>query len=229
MSWVGPLRRGREGSAKMRLIGFLDGVTPRRAFPGWRETDAGERGRALRRSDVLVENFRQGVLERLGFPASQLSTLNPRHVVLSITGFGDQGPEADRPGYDQIVQADSGLLSLTGPAPGVPGKIGVPITDLLAGIHGALGVVSALVRRQRTGRGGIVRTSLLASTVAAHSYHGTNWTMARHLSTGQSPHHPTIAPTGCSPAWTGRYRSPRPTRASGLPSLRTSASAGLNE
>ncbi|MET9067551.1 CaiB/BaiF CoA transferase family protein [Streptosporangium sandarakinum] len=158
------------------------------------------RGRALverlvRRSDVLVENFRTGVLDRLGFSVERLHELNPRLVILSITGFGHDGPEGGRPGYDQIAQGEAGLMSVTGP-PGEPYRVGSPIADLLAGIHGAYGVAAALYERERTGRGKVVRTSLLASVAAVHAYHGTAWTVAGQVPVGVGNHHPSIAPYG---------------------------------
>ncbi|MEO7980988.1 MAG: CaiB/BaiF CoA-transferase family protein, partial [Sporichthyaceae bacterium] len=100
--------------------------------------------RLVRQADVLVENFRTGVLDRLGFPVERLHELNPRLVVLSITGFGHDGPEGGRAGYDQIAQGEAGLMSLTGTGPGDPMRVGVPIGDLLAGMYGAYGVVAAL-------------------------------------------------------------------------------------
>ena len=115
------------------------------------------------RADVLVENFRTGVLERLGLGIESLMERNPRLVVLSITGFGHDGPEGGRAGYDQIAQGEAGLMSLTGSGPDDPQRVGVPIADLLSGMYGAYGVVAALNERHRTGRGTVVRTSLLAS------------------------------------------------------------------
>ena len=109
--------------------------------------------RLVRQSDVLVENFRTGVLDRLGFSAERLHELNPRLVILSITGFGHDGPEGGRPGYDQIAQGEAGLMSLTGPSPEEPYRVGASIADLLAGMNGAYGVVSALYEREWTGRG----------------------------------------------------------------------------
>lgn len=150
----------------------------------------------LARADVLIENFRPGVLDRLGFPPSRLQELNPRLVVLSISGFGSDGPEADRPGYDLIAQGESGLMSLTGADPDHPTRVGVPIGDLLAGIYGAFGVVSALQERERTGRGSVVRTSLLAALVGAHAFHGTAWTAAGKVGAASGNHHPQIAPYG---------------------------------
>lgn len=148
------------------------------------------------RADVLLENFRTGVMDRLGFSTTRLLDLNPRLVVLSITGFGHDGPEGGRPGYDQIAQGEAGLMSLTGSAADDPQRVGVPIGDVLAGMHGAFGVVSALLERERTGRGQIVRTSLLASAVGVHAFQGTRWTVAGEVGRAQGNHHPSIAPYG---------------------------------
>jgi crotonobetainyl-CoA:carnitine CoA-transferase CaiB-like acyl-CoA transferase len=148
------------------------------------------------RADVLVENFRTGVMDRLGLGASRLEQLNPRLVTLSITGFGHDGPEGGRPGYDQIAQGEGGLMSLTGPGPDEPQKFGTPICDLLAGMYGAYGVLAALHERSTTGRGQIVRTSLLAAAVGVHAYQGTGWTVAGKVGRAAGNHHPSIAPYG---------------------------------
>ena len=149
----------------------------------------------VRRADVLLENFRPGVLGRLGFDTERLHELNPRLVVLSITGFGHDGPEAGRAGYDQIAQGEAGLMSMTGP-PGEPTRVGLPIGDLLAGMYGAFGVLAALLERERTGRGDVVRTSLLAAIVGVHAFQGTRWTVAHEVPEGPGNHHPSIAPYG---------------------------------
>jgi len=156
--------------------------------------DADVLARLVERADVLMENYRVGVLDRLGFPVSRLHELNPGLVVLSITGFGHDGPEAKRAGYDQIAQGEGGLMSITGTAQ--PTKVGVPIADLLAGMNGAFGVVSALHERSRTGRGRVVRTSLLAGMVGVHAFQGTKWTVAGEVPGLSGDHHPSIAPYG---------------------------------
>jgi crotonobetainyl-CoA:carnitine CoA-transferase CaiB-like acyl-CoA transferase len=148
----------------------------------------------VRRADVLLENFRVGVLDRLGFPVARLHELNPGLVVLSITGFGHDGPEAGRAGYDQIAQGEGGLMSMTGES--APTKVGVPIADLLAGMNGAYGVVAALYERSRTGLGRVVRTSLLSSVVGVHAYQGTRWTVGHEVPGLAGTHHPAIAPYG---------------------------------
>lgn len=152
--------------------------------------------RLAARADVLVENFRPGVLDRLGFPASRLHELNPGLVICSITGFGHDGPEGGRPGYDQIVQGEAGLMSVTGPDAGHPTKAGLSVADVMAGTNAALGVVAALHERSRTGRGRVVRTSLLASVVSAHAFQGTRWTVAGEVPEATGNHHPAIAPYG---------------------------------
>lgn len=148
------------------------------------------------RADVLVENFRTGVLERLGLGIESLMERNPRLVVLSITGFGHDGPEGGRAGYDQIAQGEAGLMSLTGSGPDDPQRVGVPIADLLSGMYGAYGVLAALHERSVTGVGQVVRTSLLAAVVGVHAFQGTRWTVAGEVGRAQGNHHPSIAPYG---------------------------------
>ncbi|GAA1972870.1 CoA transferase [Nocardioides panacihumi] len=150
--------------------------------------------RMVERADVLMENFRPGVLDRLGFSAARLHELNPRLIILSITGFGHDGPEASRAGYDQIAQGEAGIMSLTGVS--VPTKVGVPIGDLVAGVNGVVGVLAALHERAATGRGKVVRTSLLASMVGFHAFQGTRWTVAHEVPGLAGDHHPSIAPYG---------------------------------
>lgn len=150
----------------------------------------------ISRADVLVENFRTGVMDRLGFGTAALAELNPRLVQLSITGFGHDGPEGGRAGYDQIAQGEAGLMSITGSAADDPQRVGTPIADLLGGIHGVVGVLAALYERERTGRGRVVRTSLLSSIVGVHAFQGTRATVAKQIPVAQGNHHPSIAPYG---------------------------------
>ena len=150
----------------------------------------------LERADVVVENFRPGVLDRLGFSPETMHQLNPSLVILSITGFGHDGPEASRSGYDQILQGEAGLMSVTGSGPDDPQRVGVPIADLLSGMYGAFGTVAALLQRERTGNGQIVRTSLLAALVGVHAFQGTRATVAGEVPLAQGNHHPSIAPYG---------------------------------
>ncbi|MGO2141509.1 MAG: CaiB/BaiF CoA transferase family protein [Leucobacter sp.] len=150
----------------------------------------------LTRADILIENFRTGVMDRLGFSTKTLAELNPALIQLSITGFGHDGPEGGRAGYDQIVQGEAGLMSITGPGPEDPQRVGTPIADLLGGIHGVVGVLAALHERATTGRGHVVRTSLLSSLIGVHAFQGTRVTVAGQTPEAQGNHHPSIAPYG---------------------------------
>ncbi len=158
----------------------------------------------LSNADVLVENFRPGVMERLGLSPEALEELNERLVVLSITGFGEGGPDGDRSGFDQILQGEAGMMGITGHAGGPPTRFGVPITDVLAGMFGAYGVVCAINDRERTGRGQRVTTSLLASAVAVHTYQGTRYTIGGEIPGFGGNRHPSIAPYAaftCADGW----------------------------
>jgi formyl-CoA transferase len=135
-------------------------------------------------------------MDRLGLGAEALDALNDRLIVLSITGFGEGGPDGHRSGFDQIIQGEAGLMGVTGPVGGPPTKVGVPITDILSGMFGAYGVVAALHERDRTGKGQRVTTSLLASAVAVHTFQGTRWTIGGEIPRPGGNRHPTIAPYG---------------------------------
>ncbi len=152
--------------------------------------------RLVRHGDVLIENFRPGVLDRLGFGVERLHELNPRLIVLKISGFGEDGPQGGRAGYDQIAQGEGGLMSLTGSGPDDPQRVGTAITDLIAGHNGAIGVLASLAERHRTGRGRVVRTSLLAGVVGVHAFQGTAYTVGGQVPRAQGNHHPAIAPYG---------------------------------
>ncbi len=147
-------------------------------------------------ADVVVENFRPGVKHRLGIDYDRLSRLNPRLIYASISGFGQSGPYADRPGYDQIVQGMSGLMSVTGTDTTGPLRIGIPIGDLLAGYFAAMGILVALAERERSGRGQWLDTSLLAALAGSLSFQA-----GKYLNTGKVPppvgnHHPLTSPMG---------------------------------
>ncbi len=121
---------------------------------------------------------------------------NPRLIILSISGFGHDGPERGRAGYDQIVQGEAGLMSVTGTDDGRLTRVGVPIADLLAGIYGAFGVLAAVHDRARSGRGRVVRTSLLAALIGVHAFQGTRFTVAGEVPGPTGVHHPSICPYG---------------------------------
>ena len=151
------------------------------------------------RSDVLVENLRPGVAERLGVDYPTLSAVNPKLVVTSLTGFGVGGPLADRPGYDLVAQAMSGILSVTGTSGGDPVKCGVPVTDLASGLFAAIGTLAALRARDLTGAGDHVRTSLYQAGLSLLV-----WETAQLWSTGQRPE-----PTGSAHRMLGPYEALR--------------------
>ena len=136
----------------------------------------------IARSDVLVENFRPGVLAAIGFDQARLDALNPGLVTCNITGFGSSGPYRQRPSFDFIAQAMSGLMSTTGEPEGAPMRAGPPIADLVAGLEGALGVCAALVRRGRTGRGEAVGASLNNAMIGMLGFLAANY-----FATGEPP------------------------------------------
>jgi crotonobetainyl-CoA:carnitine CoA-transferase CaiB-like acyl-CoA transferase len=152
--------------------------------------------RLIAGADVVVENYRAGVLEEMGFHFDRLRQIKPDIVVCSISGFGQTGPYRDRPAFDFIAQAMSGLMSVNGDEDGPPLRSGLPLTDLVAGLYAALGVVGALVRRQRTGAPERVDTAMLDGLVSFAAYIG-----AETLATGRPPRrsgndHPIVAPYG---------------------------------
>ncbi len=202
-SWGPPFVRGSDGQDHSTY--FLSCNRNKESIALDLKSDDGTAmlGALVDRADVLIENFRPGVLDRLGFDVVTLHERNPRLVVLSISGFGHDGPEGGRAGYDQIAQGEAGLMSLTGPSPDRPTRVGVPIADLLAGMYGAYGVLAALHERERTGRGRIVRTSLLAAVVGVHAFQGTRCTVAGEVPKASGDHHPSICPYGLFHAMDG--------------------------
>jgi crotonobetainyl-CoA:carnitine CoA-transferase CaiB-like acyl-CoA transferase len=164
------------------------------------ELDIGtEEGRArlhelLADADVLVENMRPGAMGRLGFGYEDASKRNPRLIYCSISGFGQTGPRAQQPAYDQVLQGMGGGMSLTGQPGGMPTKFGIPIADIASGMFGAYAVASALFVREKTGRGQWIDTSMLGGQVALLTYQA-----GRYFATGAAPkrignRHASIAP-----------------------------------
>jgi len=151
----------------------------------------------IERADVVIENFRPGVLEKLGFGYHAISKFNERAVYCSISGFGQTGPYSDRPGYDVIAQGESGMMDLTGYPDGPPAKLGASLADVVAGLYAFQGVLLALLARQKTGKGQLVDVSLLDSMVSTLTYQA-----LIYLTTGRSPQrlgtrHPSIVPYEC--------------------------------
>jgi formyl-CoA transferase/CoA:oxalate CoA-transferase len=145
-------------------------------------------------ADVVVENFRPGTLDVVGFGARDVLARHPRIVYCSISGYGQTGPRREEPGYDAVMQAEGGLMSITGEADGPPLRLGVAITDIVSGLFAAQGVMSALIAREKTGRGQQVDIGMLDATAALLTYQAGNY-----FATGQVParmgnRHPTIVP-----------------------------------
>jgi crotonobetainyl-CoA:carnitine CoA-transferase CaiB-like acyl-CoA transferase len=150
--------------------------------------------RLLADCDILVENFKVGALAKYGLGYQQLRADFPSLIYCSITGFGQTGPYAERPGYDSLIQAMGGVMSLTGEPDGLPQKVGVPVADLFAGLYGCIGILSALRHRDRTGHGQLVDIGMLDTHVAWLANQGMNY-----LATGENParlgnQHPNIVP-----------------------------------
>src|SRR5690242_16625856 len=152
--------------------------------------------RMVKKADVVVENFRPDVKTRLGIDYGTLRKINPRIVYASISGFGQEGPYAKRPGFDQIAQGMGGLMSITGAPGGGPMRVGIPVADLSAGLFCAMGILTALLEREVSGEGQWVSTSLLQAQIFMLDFQA-----ARFLTEGQVPkqagnNHPTSIPTG---------------------------------
>jgi crotonobetainyl-CoA:carnitine CoA-transferase CaiB-like acyl-CoA transferase len=147
-----------------------------------------------KKSDVLLENFRTGTMEKLGLGYARLGKLNPRLVYCAISGFGESGPEAHRGGYDLIVQAESGVMDLTGFPDGPPVKVGNSIADLVAGMSGAHGVTLALLARQRTRRGQKVEVAMLDVMASLLTYQAGMYLNAGRTPARRGNEHPSIVP-----------------------------------
>ena len=145
--------------------------------------DCGRLSALLGDADVLVESFRPGVADRLGFGYAAVAAGHPRLVYASISGFGQTGPWAERPGFDLIAQGMSGVMSVTGTADGEPVKCGIPVSDLAAGLYAANGIQAALLAREKTGRGQRVETSLFEAALGLSV-----WEATEYWATGESPH-----------------------------------------
>ena len=146
--------------------------------------------------DVLIENYRPDVKHRLGIDYESLKTINPGLVYGSISGFGQDGPYMERPGFDQIAQGMGGLMSITG-APGEgPMRVGIPVADLTAGIFCAQGILIALLEREVSGEGQWVQSSLLQAQVAMLDFQAARWLLAKDVPPQAGNNHPTSIPTG---------------------------------
>ncbi|MDA4125940.1 MAG: CoA transferase [Thaumarchaeota archaeon] len=150
----------------------------------------------VRRADVLVENYRPGVADRLGVGWSAMTSINDRLVYASISGYGGKGPDGFRAGYDALLQARTGLLSVTGHPRQAPARIGVSILDVSSGVWTALGIVTALMDRDRTKKGSRISTSLLENGVFLFGYHLLSYQLTGRLPGAYGTEHPAFSPYG---------------------------------
>ncbi|RMF01574.1 MAG: CoA transferase [Alphaproteobacteria bacterium] len=150
----------------------------------------------VERADIVVENFRPDVKARLGIDYDSLKAINPRLIYASISGFGQDGPYRERPGFDQIAQGMGGLMSITGEPGRGPMRVGIPIADLTAGLFCAQAILMALLERERSGEGQWVQTSLLQAQVFMLDFQAARWLMDGEVPRQAGNNHPTSIPTG---------------------------------
>src|SRR6202789_350933 len=152
--------------------------------------------RLAKKADVVVENFRPDVKKRLGIDYKAIAKINPRVVYASISGFGQDGPYADRPGFDQIAQGMGGLMSITGLPGQGPYRVGIPVADLTAGLFAALGILVALLERDKSGKGQAVATSLLQAQIFMLDFQAARYLVEGEVAQQAGNNHPTTIPTG---------------------------------
>jgi formyl-CoA transferase len=152
--------------------------------------------RMVKKADVVVENFRPDVKKRLGIDYKTLAKINPRLVYASISGFGQTGPYANRPGFDQIAQGMGGLMSITGLPGQGPVRAGIPIADLTAGLFAALGILVALLEREKSKKGQYVESSLLQAQIFMLDFQGSRYLVKGEVAKQAGNNHPTSIPTG---------------------------------
>jgi crotonobetainyl-CoA:carnitine CoA-transferase CaiB-like acyl-CoA transferase len=156
------------------------------------------------RSDVLIENFKVGGLAKFGLDYKSLAPLCPRLVYCSVTGFGQTGPAASRAGYDLMAQGIGGLMGLTGTADGEPMRCGVAVSDIFSGVYSVVGILAALMRREKTGKGGYVDTALVDSTVGVLSFQALNYLVSGEIPKRIGNTHPNLVPYQEFPVADGR-------------------------
>ncbi len=152
--------------------------------------------RMVKKADVVVENFRPDVKKRLGIDYKDLRKVNPRIILGSISGFGQDGPYASRPGFDQIAQGMGGLMSITGLPGQGPVRVGIPVADLCAGLFCALGILVALIERETSGKGQHITTSLLQAQIFMLDFQAARWLVHGEVAPQAGNNHPTSMPTG---------------------------------
>jgi crotonobetainyl-CoA:carnitine CoA-transferase CaiB-like acyl-CoA transferase len=152
--------------------------------------------RMVEKADVVVENYRPDVKERLGVDYETLRKINPRLVYASISGFGQDGPYRTRPGFDQIAQGMGGLMSITGLPGQGPVRVGIPVADLTAGLFAAIGILTALLEREKSGEGQWIQTSLLQAQIFMLDFQAARWLIKGEVPPQAGNNHPTSIPTG---------------------------------
>lgn len=197
--WGPPFARGTDGVDGDAAYFFCCNRGKRSVTVDFTQAEGAEVLRRMaRRADILVENYRVGALARYGLDYASLQALNPRLIYCSITGFGQSGPYAKRPGYDALIQAVGGLMSVTGEPDGSPGggpqKVGVAIVDLMAGMYATSAILAALLERARSGAGAHIDTALLDVQVAALANQATAWLIGGVLPRRWGSGHPSIVP-----------------------------------
>jgi crotonobetainyl-CoA:carnitine CoA-transferase CaiB-like acyl-CoA transferase len=155
------------------------------------------------RSDVLIENFKVGGLAKFGLDYNSLAPDNPRLIYCSVTGFGQTGPAASRAGYDLMAQGIGGMMGLTGTADGEPMRVGVAVSDIFSGVYSVVGILAALARREKTGKGGYVDTALVDSTVGVLSFQALNYFVTGELPKRIGNTHPNLVPYQAFPVADG--------------------------
>ena len=150
----------------------------------------------VKKADVFIENYRPDVKYRLGIGPDELRAINPRLVYASISGFGQEGPYANWPGFDSIAQGMGGLMSVTGKPEDGPMRVGIPLADLCAGHFCAMGILTALLEREASGEGQWVKTSLLESQIAMLDFQAAQWLIDRRVPSQHGNEHPLTVPTG---------------------------------
>ena len=150
----------------------------------------------IKNTDILVENFRPNVKKRLGINYEIMEKINPRLIYASISGFGQSGPYSNLPGFDQVAQGMGGLMSVTGFEGNGPLRVGIPVADLSAGLHCALGILTALYERERSGVGQCVSASLLESQVSMLDFQAARYLVSEEIAGQTGNDHPTMAPMG---------------------------------
>src|SRR5712672_534312 len=152
--------------------------------------------RLVKKADVVVENFRPNVKKRLGIDYKDLKKVNPKIILGSISGFGQDGPYVERPGFDQIAQGMGGLMSITGEPGRGPARVGIPIADLAAGLFCAMGILIALLEREKSHKGQHIETSLLQAQIFMLDFQAARWLVKGEVAKQAGNNHPTSIPTG---------------------------------